>query len=111
MAIVDRIGGKSEGTLALIAKYTHESGKHARWVNTAHELISLVSCNIQSSLQSVSGERVRPRVRRGRELAVGVLADKLPHKLLVKLSNCPPSVNLEPYNLISIIPKPLFLPK
>jgi hypothetical protein len=33
----------------------------------------------------------------GRELAVGVLADQLPHELVVKWSNCPPSMNLKPY--------------
>src|SRR5271155_2472456 len=48
-----------------------------------------------------------PRQRLGKKLSPAK-----PHsRIHVKLSNCPPSVNLEPYNLIGAILKPFFLPK
>jgi hypothetical protein len=57
------------------------------------------------------GRAISGAISGGCEFAVGVLADQLPHKLVVKLFNYLSNINLKPYNLISAILKPFFLPK
>jgi hypothetical protein len=57
------------------------------------------------------GRAISGAISGGCEFAVGVLADQLPHKLVIKLSNYPSNMNLKLYNLISAILKLFFLLK